>query len=128
MRHVHRGAIWPRGKEFGDPGMQLLPAGHDHVLVDGLARERVPELIFAGSPLVFLEQLVGDASLQRRVHSRFVHTGDTDQRLDVGGPTDDRGGRKHVHLFLAQPLETVEDRRLHRARDSHLGQRLPIPA
>jgi len=27
MRHVHRGAIWPRGKEFGDPGMQLLPAG-----------------------------------------------------------------------------------------------------
>ena len=75
VREVDRLRVGLRLQHGGDPRVELLPAGNDHVLVDRLAGQRVPEAVAPGHVRI-LEQLVRDACLEGLEHVGFRAAGD----------------------------------------------------
>ena len=120
--------VGSRLEDLGDARVELLPARRDDVLINRLAGEGVPEAVPAGRAIRLLEELVGDARLERERDRGFGLAGHRGERGDVEGEADRRGGREHLDLHRLQPFQTLQNRLAHRRGKTDLVHRLAVPA
>ena len=128
VREVDRLPAGLRFEDLGDAGMQLLAARNDDVLVHGFTRERVPEHVAARGAVRFLEQLVGDARLERGKDGGAAPAGDRAERRQVKGLADRGGGRQDLDVVGAEAADPDQDGVADRARHPDLVYRLAVPS
>ena len=92
MREVDRLPVGSRLENLGDARVELLPARRNNVLVNRLARERVPEAVPASRGIRLLEELIVDARLERACHGGLGLARHRRDRGEVEGEADRRGG------------------------------------
>ena len=127
VRDIHRRGPFLLGNHVRGAAVQLLSPGRDHVVVDRLPGERMPEAVPAVHLRLLLHELLLDRGMERRLHALLVLPRERDQRLVAAGGPEDGRRLQDLRLLRGESLDAKQDGVLDRLRQPQLSEGLSFP-